>query len=107
MHSFLVAEREYGDYLGLEAKRLKIQVQESDSALPCPALPCPPDLQKDFCLSIQTWFHVSAGCLADHLYFAIIMNKKSASSRLSRAPSFRILNREWQPKMLSHFLPMS
>lgn len=37
MHSFLVAEREYGDYLGLEAKRLKIQVQESDPALPCPA----------------------------------------------------------------------
>ena len=68
MCSFLAAEREYGDYLGLEAKHLKIQVQESD-----PALPSPPDLQTDFCLSIQTWFHVSAGCLTDHLYFAVIM----------------------------------
>lgn len=68
MHSFLVAKREYNDYLGLEAKHLKIQVQESD-----PALPWPSDLQKDFCLSIQMGFHVSAGCLTDHLYFAVIM----------------------------------
>lgn len=33
MCSFLVAEREDGDDLGLEVKHLKIQVQESDPAL--------------------------------------------------------------------------
>lgn len=66
MHHFRGAEKQYGDFLVLEVKHLKIQVQKSDPALPA-------NLQKDFCLSIQTWFHVSAGCLTDRLQFAAIV----------------------------------
>jgi len=70
MHSFLMAEREYGYYLGLSAKRLKIQIQESDPALATRS-------SEGFLRQRSDPVHVSAGCLTDHLYFAISMNKKA------------------------------